>query len=92
MTLSVMVPFLEPYPPFQAANYPVLPGLSSLKIKSDETNLFSIKIRKKWEMGLDFFTKLIQNLTLRAISLLLAVFKIFSLTFFLDEGNCVAHN
>ncbi len=36
-------------------------------------------------MGLDFFTKLIQNLTLRAISLLLAVFKIFSLTFFLDE-------
>lgn len=29
------------------ANYPVLPGLSSLKIKSDETNLFCIKLQKK---------------------------------------------
>ena len=46
VTLSVILLFLKIYPPFQVANCPVLPGLSSLKIKSDETNLFCIKLRK----------------------------------------------
>jgi hypothetical protein len=55
VTLSVILLFLKIYPPFQVANCPVLPGLSSLKIKSDETNLFCIKIRKKQEIYLDFF-------------------------------------
>ena len=45
VTLSVILLFLKIYPPFQVANYSALPGLSSLKIKSDETNLFFIKIR-----------------------------------------------
>jgi hypothetical protein len=73
--LSVIASFLKLYPPFQVANYPVLPGLSSLKIKSDETNLFSIKIRKKRETGPEFFAKLIQNLTLRLIILRSEVFE-----------------
>ena len=40
------------------ANYPALPGLSSLKIKSDETNLFCLKLQKKAELGTTFYSLL----------------------------------
>lgn len=58
VTLSVILLFLKIYPPFQVANYSALPGLSSLKIKSDETNLFSLKLQKKAELGTTFYSLL----------------------------------
>ncbi len=50
------------------ANCSALPGLSSLKIKSDETNLFCIKLGKSADIS-NYFTTFLQNLQLLTIIL-----------------------
>ena len=50
------------------ANCSALPGLSSLKIKSDETNLFCIKLRKLADIS-NYFTTFLQNSVMAAIIL-----------------------
>jgi hypothetical protein len=66
VTLSVIFLFLKIYPPFQVANYSALPGLSSLKIKSDETNLFCLKLQKKEEF--ENVTNLLIVLNLKTVT------------------------